>query len=327
LDSCAVIQGAIVDDEGDLYLSDCNQFWAFHNDGSVKWTIDLPLPPSDAPFQDGSVTTPINPFVTAFFTKDGSVGGVTAFGDVVIVSRVDAASAAPVINLPGGAAPPLPQPTPPTLWADGFLDAEIIEFTYNVLLAGLVEAANTPAVEPESGRIFATGTDVTPGLGTLYGLDFTPGNPGRIEIATTSVIGPGSGSSPAISPDGTAVYVSDDDGSLYSFDTDTDTGEVNWSLPLGAAPGSASVGPDGTIYVPAGNQMAVTPDGAVKWVADMSALAESLLPNGPNRLREWVRAISRERSKGAGDGGSWRNANPGHPTSVGPLEPWTTTFQ
>lgn len=280
-DSCAVLQAAIVDDAGDLYVSDCNQFWAFHSDGTVKWTIDLPPPPAGAPFQDGSVTTPIMPFITAFFTKDGSVGGITLFGDVVIVNRADGASVAPVINLPGGPAPPTTQVFPPTLWQDGFVDPEIIELTFNVFFAGLIESANTPAVDPASGRIFVTGTDaVMPGVGTLYGLDFTPGTPGQIEIATTSVIGPGSGSSPALSPDGSAIYVSDDSGSLYSFAAGT--GMLNWSLPLAAAPGSASVGPDGTVYVLAGDLTAVTPDGDIEWVADMTALAEERLPEDPD---------------------------------------------
>jgi outer membrane protein assembly factor BamB len=279
-DSCAVLQAAIVDDAGDLYVSDCNQFWAFRSDSTVKWTIDLPPPPAGAPFQDGSVTTPVMPLITAFFTKDGSVGGVTIFGDVVIVNRADGASVAPVINLPGGPAPPTMQTFPPTLWQGGFLDPDIIDLTFNVFFAGLIESANTPAVDPESGRIFVTGTDVTPGVGTLYGLDFTPGAPGRIEIATTSVIGPGSGSSPALSPDGSAVYVSDDSGSLYSFDAGT--GMLNWSLPLAAAPGSASVGPDGTVYVLAGDLTAVTPDGDIEWVSDMTALAEERLPDDPD---------------------------------------------
>lgn len=275
-DSCAVIQAALVDNAGDLYISDCNQFWAFHSDGSVKWTIDLPPPPPNAPFQDGSVTTPIMPFVTAFLTKDGSVGGVTIFGDVVILNRADGSLAAPIINLPGGPAPPTTQIFPPTLWQGGFLDPEVIDLTFNIFFAGLMESANTPAVDAQSGRIFVTGTDTTPGLGALYVLEFTPGNPGHIEIVTTTVIGPGSGSSPTLSPNGTEVYVSDDGGLLYSINGVT--GDINWRRDLEAPPSSATVGPDGTIYVNATLLTAVTPEGEVKWTSDMSALAETRLP-------------------------------------------------
>jgi len=286
-DSCAVLQGTIIDDAGDLYVSDCNQFWAFHSNGDVKWVIDLPAPPPGAPFQDGTTTTPINPFITAFFTLDGSVGGVTVFGDVVIVSRVDGSSQAPIINLPGDLAPPTTQQFPPSLWQGGLLDPEIIQLTFHAFFASNLECVNTPAVQPTTGRIFVTGTDVTPSLGTLYGLDFTPGSPGQIEIATTSVIGTGSGSSPAISPDGAQIYVSDDSGTLYAFDTAT--GENVWSISLGAAPGSASVGPDGTIYLLAVSLKAVTPDGTLKWDADLSGLVDEFLPEDPDFTGRFAR--------------------------------------
>ena len=51
-DSCAVLNGAIIDSEGDLYVADCNQFWAFKPDGQVKWVIDLTAPATGAAYQD-----------------------------------------------------------------------------------------------------------------------------------------------------------------------------------------------------------------------------------------------------------------------------------
>ena len=291
-DSCSIWNAAIIDESGDLYVSDCNQFWAFHSDGEVKWVIDLPPAPDDAPFQD-SAAGPINSFVTGIFTKDGSVGGVTLFGDIVIVNRLDGSLAAPVASLPGG--PALPgRPTTPTLWGKGLVDPGIIEPLNALFFAGIFESVNTPAVDPKSGRIFVTGTDVTPGLGALYGVDFKAGHPpmklprgkivsgkmGEIEFAFASMIGPGSGSSPALSPDGTAAYVSDDSGLLFSIDTAT--GETNWSIDLAAEPGSAAVGGDGTIYVLAGQLAAINPDGTLKWFSDVSERIDDVLPPDPD---------------------------------------------
>ncbi|OWY63330.1 hypothetical protein B7486_53710, partial [cyanobacterium TDX16] len=52
VDPCALLSTPIVDDAGDLYLSDCDQVWAFHPDGEVKWTADLPDAPADSAFAD-----------------------------------------------------------------------------------------------------------------------------------------------------------------------------------------------------------------------------------------------------------------------------------
>jgi hypothetical protein len=88
-DSGAIIQTPIIDDDGYLYVADCNQFWAFHSDGTVKWVSDLPEAPSGTPFQDG---IPRNPPVTAFFMNDGAVGAATFFGQVAFTVQVSAAS-------------------------------------------------------------------------------------------------------------------------------------------------------------------------------------------------------------------------------------------
>lgn len=42
LDSWAVSSSAVVDCDGDVYISDCDQFWSFHRDGSVKWVVLIP---------------------------------------------------------------------------------------------------------------------------------------------------------------------------------------------------------------------------------------------------------------------------------------------
>ena len=44
VDPCAVLSNVIVDVNGDLYLGDCNQMFAFDPDGNPKWVVPLPAP-------------------------------------------------------------------------------------------------------------------------------------------------------------------------------------------------------------------------------------------------------------------------------------------
>ncbi len=71
VDPCAVLSNVIVDAEGDLYLGDCNQMFAFHPDGSKKWTVPLPLAADDDWQPDPDL--PINALTTPVFTVEGHV--------------------------------------------------------------------------------------------------------------------------------------------------------------------------------------------------------------------------------------------------------------
>jgi len=291
LDSCAGYQTPIIDTEGDVYVSDCNQLWSFTPSGTVRWAVDLPDPPEGAAWQTIEAA-PLNSFVTAFFSKDGSVGGVTVWGDIVLVSRNTGEPVAPVTKMPGSVAvsdEDLPLgigiSPPPGLWGPDFMDQEMVSPIWYIF-DGVTPGANTPAVHPVTGRIYNTGfseeVDDETGetLGALYGFDFTPGAPGElgtIELGLDFVMGPGSGSSPGVTADGSTVYVSDGEGILYAVDAAT--GEENWSLPTGGQAASPSVGPDGTVYLLGGTAgSAVTPEGDPKWVANLDALAATLIP-------------------------------------------------
>lgn len=81
--------------------------------------------------------------------------------------------------------------------------------------------------------------------GSLYGVDLDA-DAGTLEIGMSAEIGGGSGSSPSLSPDGTAVYTNDAAGFTYSIDTQT--GSVNWKVDTGAEAGANSIGPDGKIW-------------------------------------------------------------------------------
>jgi len=288
LDSCAGYQTPVIDDQGDVYLSDCNQLWSFSSDGTLRWKVDLPDPPPGAAWQDLEAS-PVNSFVTAMFTNDGSVGGVTIWGDIVLVSRADGTPVAPVVKMPGSVAvsdDELPSdPTsggiPPGLWPPDLMDQEMISPIWYVF-EGVTPGANTPAVEPTTGRIYATGFSepLDDDLGALYGFDFTPGSDGAlgtIEVVVNFVMGPGSGSSPALSPDGSVVYVSDGEGVLYAVDART--GTENWRVQTDGQAASPSVAPDGKIHLLGGKAgSAYNSDGTLAWVADLDDLAASLVP-------------------------------------------------
>jgi len=288
LDSCAGYQTPIVDTEGDVYVSDCNQLWSFSVNGTLRWAVDLPAPPEGAAWQTIDAA-PVNSFVTAFFSKDGSVGGITIWGDIVLVSRTTGKPVAEAMKMPGSVAvsdddlpaDPFQGGVAPGLWQPDFVDQEMVSPIW-FIFDGITPGANTPAVEPNTGRIFATGFSepLDDDLGALYGFDFTPGAPGElgtIDVAVNFVMGPGSGSSPGITADGSTVYASDGEGILYSVNAET--GAENWSTQTGGQPASPSVGPDGKIYLLGGKAgSAYKPNGDLAWEANLDALAETLVP-------------------------------------------------
>ncbi len=260
LDSSAVGSAPAVDRDGDVYVSDANQFWAFHPDGTLKWVVDLPRTDQ--------------PFVSAVFTHEGYVGGITTGGDVIFVHREDGSLAAPLLSLPGGMGPAGP-PLPPGLWAGGLMDPTIIRRTYHTFFGYESEVANTPAVSPSSGRMFITAAGPERTQGVLYGIDFVDG---QWTIAFQSPLAAGSGTSPAISPDGKQVYAVGGDRVLVAFDSST--GAPRWRTGNAGSASSPAVGPDGTIY--SGDQAQLTAlnpdDGSVHWRINFDGLAGAYLP-------------------------------------------------
>jgi hypothetical protein len=97
-------------------------------------------------------------------------------------------------------------------------------------------------------------------------------------------MGGGSGTSPAISPDGTQVYAADGDGVMNAFDADT--GALIWKATGTAGSASPGVGPDGTVYSGNANELltvvALDPaDGSTLWANNYDALAAAILPPLP----------------------------------------------
>jgi len=269
LDSAAVGSATVVDRDGDVYVSDFDQFWAFHSDGAVKWVSALP--------------TPGQPFVSAVITNEGFVGGVTTGGEVVLFDRNDGSFGVSVFQLPVGDPPPAAPPRP-GLWVAGLMDPAIISQVEAIFFGEDVQVANTPAVDPRTGRIYITAAGPLDGgayTGLLYGLDIVGG---QVQIAFAAPMGGGSGTSPAISPDGTQVYAADGDGVMNAFDAAT--GALLWQATGAAGAASPGVGPDGTVYSGNSNALltvvALDPaDGSTRWARDFDALAASILPPLP----------------------------------------------
>lgn len=259
LDAMAVISAPIIDSDGDLYVSDSNQFWAFHSDGRVKWTRSL---------EKHGIN---EPFVTAIFAGDKGqfVGGVSADGKVALFSRTDGALALPVLTLPGIDGPS-GLDIPDALWADGLMAEDIRAVSWQLLRGYRYRVTNTPAVHSGTGRIFITATGTDADHGQLIGIDVSDSG---LSIAFAAKVPPNSGTSPALSPDGRQVYAMGG-GILYAIDSLS--GELLWQTNTEGQDASPSVGLDNTVYVLGGDKLLAIDglDGEIHW---------------RNNYREWAR--------------------------------------
>jgi outer membrane protein assembly factor BamB len=263
LDSFAIMNAPTIDAEGDLYVGDRDQLWAFKPDGEVKWVAGLK--PHGV---DGG-------FMTVVLSPQGYVGGVTTDGKVLFFSSRDGELAMPLLDLPGGPGPAAEDEPPEFLWK-GLMDPELIPFLFDLLQGWELEVANTPAIHPETGRLYITAAGARPDSGVLYGIDIADG---ALTIAFQAPMGGGSGTSPAISHDGSAVYAVDERGRMVAIDAHT--GKRLWqSREGGGGSASPAVGPDETIYTPFQERItAYTKDGRTRWERSYSPLCKDRLPD------------------------------------------------
>lgn len=263
LDSFAIMNAPTVDAEGDLYVGDRDQLWAFKPDGTVKWVVDLQA--YDVEWG----------FMTVMLSRQRYVGGVTTNGKVLFFWSHDGKLAVPPLDLPGGAGPAAEDVPPEFLWKD-LMDPELIPFLFNLIQGWELEVANTPAIHPETGRLYITAAGATPGTGVLYGIDITDD---ALTIAFQAPMGGGSGTSPAVSHDGARVYAVDELGRMVAIDAHT--GSRIWqSDEGGGGSASPSVGADETIYTPFQDRVrAYAPDGEVRWEMSYDSMCRTRLPD------------------------------------------------
>lgn len=251
-----------IDAEGDLYVGDRDQLWAFKPNGDVKWVVDLK--------QYGVEWG----FMTVVLSRQRYVGGVTTDGKVLFFWSHNGELAMPALELPGGPGPAPEDEAPEFLWKD-LMDPDLVPFLFNLIQGWELEVANTPALHPETGRLYITAAGATPDIGVLYGIDITDD---ALTIAFQAPMGGGSGTSPAISHDGKSVYAVDEFGRMIAIDAHT--GKRLWqSNEGGGGSASPSIGPDETIYTPFQDGItAYTKDGQVRWEKSYSTLCKERLP-------------------------------------------------
>jgi len=262
LDHGAVINAPILDDAGNVYQADTNQLWSFTLAGQLRWVSDLR--------QHGAE----GHFVTPFFTHAGEVAGITTDGRLLAFDRTTGELAQPPLDLPGVAGP-APLDPPPGLNGGGMLAPEFRQPMWNIIMGRNVEVANTPAIHPETGRIYITATGATPESGVLYGIDATANG---FHISFTASMGGASGSSPAISADGRRVYAAGGDNTMVALDAAT--GHPVWVATGVQGAASPSIGPTGLVYSFSGSHIVALDGetGTVRWRQSYDPLADRTLP-------------------------------------------------
>ena len=119
------------------------------------------------------------------------------------------------------------------------------------------------------------GTVYVEAASALYALN--PKN-GHVYWSFASSTGGDTTDAPALSPDGTTLYLTSGVGDLYALSAGPTGGQLEWTCQLQAQPGAdtfpaPAVGPDGTIYATTGGPDglspsdidAVNPNGTLKW--------------------------------------------------------------
>ncbi|MEC3915224.1 outer membrane protein assembly factor BamB family protein [Nocardia sp. CDC160] len=220
----AIYGGSAVDGSGNVYIGDDGAVYSFNNLGQPR-------------FRTPAAGTP----VSVQFTGDGNVLSVTQSGQIDVLSRQTGDRQVPTFQLLGEpdflANPSLNRPP----------DGQGLE---DCAVGGpQCPVANVSAVDQKSGRFYATLWKPGEGQAALVALTYN-GKDVHVDWDAQMLTG-GSATSPALSADGSTVYVGDNTNRLIAVDAAT--GKTKWVQDLGfPARGGISVA-DG-LLIPAGDE-------------------------------------------------------------------------
>ncbi len=220
------INAPVIDKDGNVYQADWNQIWSFTNKGKVRWVANL---------RDYGME---GMFITPFFVKN-YIGGSSTDGYLALFD-MNTGEFFDKLKLPGTKGPKS-LPVFEGLW-ETQMSPEIRQFAWDAVFGCNMQCSNTPAVSPQTGRIFVVANGFSEDEGVIHGVDLTPDG---LKLAFTTSTGfGGSGTSPSITFDGKIVVLTD--GSGFFNGVDTETGEIVWRKDTESVNGvSSTTAPNG----------------------------------------------------------------------------------
>lgn len=238
VDAEAIASSALLDRDGHIYLADGEAMHSFAADGSLRWETPI-------------VGTPLS----AQFTPSGNLIFITHIGRIYVLDR---STGEPIL--------------PPAELIPGAPDTD----DTRACMRGTEEcpSSNTLAVDLATGRFFFTFWDKGAPAADIRAMQLTEGDgPSLRPLWRNQSLPGGSATSPDLSPDGSRLYVGDNEGGIHALDAAT--GATIWSHDTGyAAGGSPSTSPDGLI-MPAGGG-----DGGLMAIRDMGDRAQRVWTKG-----------------------------------------------